>query len=84
MLVIVSVGLLLGAALVVAMLRSGGWRKLLTALSFLDIFGTGLAAWLLHSWILLVLMFAALLAWLVLVSSSQISASANQNAGMPA
>lgn len=67
LLVIISTLLLTGAAVVLALTGggSGWWRTLLLVLTILDVLGTGLAAFFLHAWLLLVLMVVALVGWLI-------------------
>jgi hypothetical protein len=66
--VIGSTALMVIAGVVIALGWARGWvRGLLVALIFLDILGTGFAAYMLEAYILLGIMGLALLAWLFLV-----------------
>jgi hypothetical protein len=67
LLVIISTLLLTGAAVVLALTAggSGWWRGLLLVLTVLGVLGTGLAAYFLHAWLLLVLMVVGLVGWLI-------------------
>jgi hypothetical protein len=66
LLVIISTVLLAGDAAVLALTAQmrGRWRGLLIALAILDVVGTGVAAWFLHAWLLLILMVVALVGWI--------------------
>ena len=55
----------IAAAAIAAGLARGPVRSVLAALIVLDILGTGFAAYMLEAWILLGLMFLALIAWLI-------------------
>jgi hypothetical protein len=67
LLVVFSTVLLTAAAavLVLAPAAPAPLRIALAAAAALDLAGTGLAAWFLHSWMLLLLMAAGAIAWLV-------------------
>lgn len=66
LLVVVSTLLMLGAAALIATDRVHGWvRVVLEILLVLDFLGTGLAAYLLEAWIVLILDILALAAWVV-------------------
>lgn len=68
LLVVVSTAILVIIGLVLA--RPSRLHGLLMVLSILDVFGTGLAAYFLHAWVLLALMVIAALGWLALVPVS--------------
>jgi hypothetical protein len=66
LLVVVSTLLMLIASAVILSGRVHGWvRVVLEILILLDFLGTGLAAYLLESWVLLILDVIALVAWIV-------------------
>lgn len=65
LLVVVSTALMLLAALSIALANMPRWLAvLLQALIFLDIIGTGVAAYFLETYILLALMVVALMGWI--------------------
>jgi hypothetical protein len=70
LLVVVSTALMLIAAALIAFgVLRGGWRVLFEVLIFLDILGTGTAAYFLEAYILVGLMVVALIAWLVQIGA---------------
>jgi hypothetical protein len=68
-LVIVSSGLMLCGALLAALLGRGVLASILMVLIVLDIAGTGFAAWLLESGLLMAAMLLALIGWLLRIAA---------------